>query len=889
MPEMAGVTAWAPARSTRGAAGVVPMETGLTLQRSEHNQTGYAYIHEGLTLQRSEHNQTGYAYIHPKRGLFSAIFRPWGGLGRPSTRIHGFATAKEAAVFVAKHTAGLHPLMPHGGELFDPQEAGEEEEAPAAEEETGEEAAAGSSHTPLPFGVYPFQPSKTSGTGYAHVTKSKDLSTFEVRIKDSSHNRYLGGFAAASDAALWVAKLVAGQNPPPPPKQGAASAAARPVTRAAAAPTLSLVSLPPNRRATKAATSVTASSSADGKVPPRRGGRAGTTPRAPRFRRAAKEAPLPSHGSDAEDCEGAWDGALCSAAAGEPGAGDAVEAEATPSAWAPPNKRAKQAASSATVSSSADGKAPPRHGGGAGTTSSVSRKRRAEEAPPLPGHGLDEVGFVGAWDGALCAVAAGEPLAGNAMETEAPPPPPGLWLTAVAAVAAAVGFIADAAPHAAPASPSSVEQRMRAQYTAAHRRFVEIPVVGQLDAPMDLPTVELARRVMACASSELHQDGLPEVLELLTEETDPAVTMARVSAGEWTSESGPMVTPASRREDFVGLGLVVPPWSGSSDVLSQPNLRLKKSAKLNVSDLENRGFNGTRSAAWILKQFDVPPKDRECLLNSIHPAASHEVQGCSGNTDALAQMPTALRDANISRRWWPNASVFLLISMQGTSMGYHLDLWATAVFYLVLWGQKMFVVAPPTPSNLRAFQAWQQGDERAGVGEFPAKLEGAKLLTLTQGQSLMLPSGWIHAVFTPEDSCVLGWNWQPKEQLPAMLSVVRADWGPKTEEMRQLKAFKFEELVRKLWDVLAEEVASLHEACHRPYGEEEAHDVGPIQRNVLGVLVSFLHTRTGMASSRDFKSSGADVLLSVAARLVVGGPEADAVGRCCDAFRGGAV
>jgi len=569
-----------------------------------------------------------------------------------------------------------------------------------------------------------------------------------------------------------------------------------------------------------------------------------------------------------------------SPAASSAGAGSSAGGKAVP------GRGCRAGATSAGAGSSAGGKAPPRRRNGAGTNPPASRKRPAEEEEPLPGHGFDEEGFVGAWDGALCAVAAGEPLAGDAMETEAPLPPPGLWLAADAAVAAAAGFVADAAPHAAPAGPSSVEQRMRAQYTAAHRRLVEIPVVDEAGVPVELPTVELARRVMGCAFGELHRDGLPEKLELLTEETDPAVAMARVSAGEWTSESGPMVTPASRREDFVGLGLVVPPWTDLDSVLwaeGQGDLRLKKRMQLNVSDLRG-GFNGRRNADWIFKQFDVPPEDRTCLLNCVHPAASNEVQGCSGNTDALAQMPTALRGANISRRWWPTPPVFLLFSMQGTSMGYHLDLWATAVFYFVLWGQKMFVVAPPTPSNLRAFQAWQQSDERAGVGEFPAKLEGAKLLTLTQGQSLMLPSGWIHAVFTPEDSCVLGWNWQPKEQLPAMLSVVRADWGPKTEEMRQLKAFKFEELVRKLWDVLAEEVASLHEACHRPYGEEEAHDVGPIQRNVLGVLVSFLHPRTGMAS-RGFRYPGGPGLLSVAARLVVGGPEAWAVERCYAAWR----
>lgn len=98
-------------------------------------------------------------------------------------------------------------------------------------------------------------------------------------------------------------------------------------------------------------------------------------------------------------------------------------------------------------------------------------------------------------------------------------------------------------------------------------------------------------------------------------------------------------------------------------------------------------------------------------------------------------------------------------------MSYHVDLWATAVLYHILWGAKMFVCAPPTAVNLRLLQQWQELNEPPEHPDFPGKLESAQVLTLTAGQSLLLPSGWIHAVFTPLDSCVLGWNWQHKQQL----------------------------------------------------------------------------------------------------------------------------
>eukprot|EP00966_Prymnesium_polylepis_P239994 5549444-Prymnesium_polylepis.1 len=68
-------------------------------------------------------------------------------------------------------------------------------------------------------------------------------------------------------------------------------------------------------------------------------------------------------------------------------------------------------------------------------------------------------------------------------------------------------------------------------------------------------------------------------------------------------------------------------------------------------------------------------------------------------------MPTEVEEGNVSRHWWPSASTFVLFSMKGTSMAYHLDLWATAVLYVVLWGCKLFVLAPPTPGNLKLMQA----------------------------------------------------------------------------------------------------------------------------------------------------------------------------------------
>ena len=117
-------------------------------------------------------------------------------------------------------------------------------------------------------------------------------------------------------------------------------------------------------------------------------------------------------------------------------------------------------------------------------------------------------------------------------------------------------------------------------------------------------------------------------------------------------------------------------------------------------------------------------------------------------------------------------------------------------------------------------QAWQRDNESTDHARFPRDLERARLTVLTKGQcaprqiesmgllrtaacasqgrtlarrarrSLLLPAGWIHAVYTTRDSCVLGWNWTPLEQLSTALPILRNHWGSKTHEIRQKSAFK---------------------------------------------------------------------------------------------------
>lgn len=73
-------------------------------------------------------------------------------------------------------------------------------------------------------------------------------------------------------------------------------------------------------------------------------------------------------------------------------------------------------------------------------------------------------------------------------------------------------------------------------------------------------------------------------------------------------------------------------------------------------------------------------------------------------------------------------------------------------------GEKVFYFVPPTPAHLAAYKRWMASSSmhETFLGDV---VDGACYrVALHQGQTLLIPTGWIHAVFTPVDSLVFGGN-----------------------------------------------------------------------------------------------------------------------------------
>ena len=121
---------------------------------------------------------------------------------------------------------------------------------------------------------------------------------------------------------------------------------------------------------------------------------------------------------------------------------------------------------------------------------------------------------------------------------------------------------------------------------------------------------------------------------------------------------------------------------------------------------------------------------------------------------------------------YPRVQYYCLTSTAGCYTDFHVDFGGTSVYYHVLSGEKVFVLIPPTANNMMLYEKWlcrkDQNDiffpdmkmtvDSEGADSKTIGVEGGIRINLKPGQTFIIPTAWIHAVFTPVDSLVIGGN-----------------------------------------------------------------------------------------------------------------------------------
>lgn len=123
---------------------------------------------------------------------------------------------------------------------------------------------------------------------------------------------------------------------------------------------------------------------------------------------------------------------------------------------------------------------------------------------------------------------------------------------------------------------------------------------------------------------------------------------------------------------------------------------------------------------------------------------------------------------------YPNVQYYCLTSAAGCYTDFHLDFGGTSVWYHILSGEKIFCLIPPTKENLAIYEDWLCRPDQATLflpDLIPNPRENVIRISLKASQTLVIPTAWIHAVYTPSDSVVIGGNFLHGLDIPLQLEV----------------------------------------------------------------------------------------------------------------------
>uniref|UniRef100_A0A8C3G1D7 [histone H3]-dimethyl-L-lysine(36) demethylase n=1 Tax=Cyclopterus lumpus TaxID=8103 RepID=A0A8C3G1D7_CYCLU len=229
-----------------------------------------------------------------------------------------------------------------------------------------------------------------------------------------------------------------------------------------------------------------------------------------------------------------------------------------------------------------------------------------------------------------------------------------------------------------------------------------------------------------------------------------------------------------------GLGIQMPdPDFSVSDV----KLFVGSRRIVDVMDVNTQKGIEMSMAQWR-RYYETPPSEREKLYNVISLEFSHT------RLENLVKRPASVdlidwvdnmwprhlkerqRDSTnaIIDMHYPKVQKYCLMSVQGCFTDFHIDFGGTSVWYHILRGGKVFWLIPPTPPNLEMYENWvlsgKQGDIFLGD-----KCYDCQRIELKQGNTFIIPSGWIHAVYTPEDTLVFGGNFLHSFNIPMQLNI----------------------------------------------------------------------------------------------------------------------
>ncbi|KAF4518543.1 hypothetical protein B566_EDAN004287 [Ephemera danica] len=304
-------------------------------------------------------------------------------------------------------------------------------------------------------------------------------------------------------------------------------------------------------------------------------------------------------------------------------------------------------------------------------------------------------------------------------------------------------------------------------------------------------------------------------------------------------------------KEKTGLGLCVP-----SDRFTVNDVRMCVGSRrmLDVMDVRTQKNMEMSMKEWQ-RYYETPNK--ESLLNVISLEFSHTKLENYVQTPTIVRQidwvdcvwPRHLKEAQteatnlLEDMMYPKVQKYCLMSVKGCYTDFHVDFGGTSVWYHILKGAKIFWLIQPTENNLKLYEQWVLSGKQSDIF-FGDMVDKCGRVTLAEGNTFFIPSGWIHAVYTPKDSLVFGGNFLHSFGIEKQLRTAQVE--------DTTRKFRYPFFTEMLWYVLERYVHCLLGNSHlRLPPEEEAlrHQLRPHEQvhltmyelHGLKKIVMFLH------------------------------------------------
>ena len=220
------------------------------------------------------------------------------------------------------------------------------------------------------------------------------------------------------------------------------------------------------------------------------------------------------------------------------------------------------------------------------------------------------------------------------------------------------------------------------------------------------------------------------------------------------------------------------------DMVMPQDLTVRKVAELYgkhelvpVIDVKTQETKG----AWTLEQWaDYYELAGEKPIRNV---ISLEVS--DSRIGRLIRRPRVVRDLDLEDAVWDAEArvnqkkrpvqYYCLMSVADSYTDFHIDFGGSSVYYHILKGTKTFFFIPPEDRYLKKYEEWCNSQDQNDTW-LPDLCNGCVTrVDLHEGDTAFIPAGWIHSVWTPEDSLVIGGNFLTRIDYELQLKVANVE------------------------------------------------------------------------------------------------------------------